>query len=92
MQVAALKGTNAYDYYRALVSRLLKGGRASVLQEPELPDMEELLANVEDDGDLDLWVYSYTSSLVDLHDHYLLLLSYTRLLVFPPPISRQYLS
>lgn len=58
LQVAALKGTNAYDSYRALVSRLLKGGRASVLQEPELPDMEELLASVEEDGDLDLWVYS----------------------------------
>lgn len=70
MQVAALKGTNAYDSYRALVSRLLKGGRASVLQEPELPDMEELLANVEDDGDLDLWVY-YCSifSVVQLHEY-----------------------
>lgn len=48
-----LKGTNAYEYYKTLVSRLLKGGGMGFLQEPQTPDVEELVGDVEDDGDLD---------------------------------------
>lgn len=51
--MAPLKGTAAYEYYRTLVSRLLKGAGTGLLQEPAIPDVEELLGDVEDDVDLD---------------------------------------
>lgn len=53
-KVSCLNGTAAYDYYRALVSRLLKGGESAVgLQEPSIPDVQELIGEVEQEADLD---------------------------------------
>lgn len=51
--MAALKGTTTYDYYRTLVSRLLKGGSTGSLPEPVVPDVEELLGDVEEEADFD---------------------------------------
>lgn len=51
--MAALKGTPAYDYYRTLVSRLLKRGGTGSLPEPVVPDVEELLGDVEEEAEFD---------------------------------------